>query len=50
MNTREKVSEKSLFKYGWTYKKDRHKAGMRKLKNTTYYGMMAASSLASKQE
>ena len=28
-------------------KKDRNKAWMKKLKNTTYYGMMAASFLAS---
>ena len=40
--------EKLLFKLGWISKMDRNKAGMRKLKNT-HYGMMAASSLASKQ-
>ena len=32
-----------------TYKKDRNKAEMRKLKNTTYNGTIVASSLASKQ-
>ena len=32
---RKKVSLKLHFKYGWTCKKDRNKAGMEKLKNTT---------------
>ena len=46
----EKVSEKNFIssRDGPT-KKVRNKAEMRKLKDTTYYGMMVASSLASKE-
>ena len=50
----QKLGEKSFWtpisSYGWTCKEDQNKAGMKKLKNTTYmyYGMMALSSLAAK--
>ena len=42
-----KFLRKTSFEVRDTCKKDRNKAGVRKLKNTAYYGMMPPSSLAS---